>query len=169
MKRRQDGARRDGIELGEAPMVMKLVAPAGEALAAGDDSWYIGHIARRWTAVALLGFSLLAGGTFLEPVSKPGDSGGCAEDDCGPAPGAPNVECDDGSIRGPSCERDEYEQCAWVIRECPPSEDECTAQQCGPAPAAPNYLCEDGSIGGPGPCVSNDDWVCGWTFRDCPE
>ena len=124
---------------------------------------------RGWSGFVLLSLWVFAGCAYVDPFSKPGEAGECTELDCGPAPGAPNVECGDGSIGGPSCERDEYGECAWVIRECPPSEDECSAAECGPAPAAPNYLCEDGSVGGPGPCVRNDDGMCGWTFRDCPQ
>lgn len=51
---------------------------------------------------------------------------------------------------------------------CPETNDECSESECGPAPLAPNILCDDGSIGGPGPCLRDEDGVCGWTFRDCP-
>ncbi len=104
-------------------------------------------------------------------VDLPDTSGGtdeCTEEECGPAPAAPNIECEDGSIGGPSCQLNEDGDCGWVILECPDPVEECTPQECGPAPAAPNILCDDGSIGGPGPCVRNDDGLCGWTFRDCP-
>ena len=115
-----------------------------------------------------IAFLLTAGCYFVDPTGTPSDPEPCSEEDCGPAPGAPNIECADGSIGGPSCERNEANDCAWVIRECPDSNDECSDSECGPAPLAPNILCDDGSTGGPGPCVRNEDGVCGWTFRDCP-
>lgn len=112
---------------------------------------------------------LFAGCQYVDPPDSSGGPKDCTEEDCGPAPGAPSVECEDGSVGGPSCELNENAECVWIIRECPDPVDDCTPEECGPAPAAPNYLCDDGSIGGPGPCIRNDDGVCGWTFRDCPQ
>lgn len=116
----------------------------------------------------VVAFLLLAGCYLVDSTGTPSDPEPCSDEDCGPAPGAPNIECPDGSVGGPSCERNEANDCAWIIRECPDNNDECSESECGPAPLAPNILCDDGSIGGPGPCLRNDDGVCGWTFRDCP-
>lgn len=51
-------------------------------------------------------------------------NGACAPEDCGPAPGAPNYVCDDGSVGGPVCERVEG-FCGWHIRECPVVGETC--------------------------------------------
>ena len=123
---------------------------------------------RRRSALSIVVLFLFAGCYVPEPSDTSPVPGECSEEECGPAPGAPNVECEDGSIGGPSCERGQDDECMWVIRECPEPNDECSPEECGPAPAAPNFLCEDGSVGGPGPCERNDDGDCGWTYRDCP-
>jgi hypothetical protein len=50
----------------------------------------------------------------------------CEKQDCGPAPGAPNIMCSDGSLGGPVCERLAEGRCAWIFRQCPdptPSSD----------------------------------------------
>jgi hypothetical protein len=39
----------------------------------------------------------------------------------GPAPGAPTVQCWDGSIGGPVCATNTTGTCAWQIRSCPPN------------------------------------------------
>lgn len=126
----------------------------------------LGHRFPLFTLVALV---LLLGCEYVDVPGSPGGSDECTEAQCGPPPGAPNIECEDGSIAGPSCERNEGGECAWVFLECPDTDAECTPEECGPAPAAPNFLCDDGSIGGPGPCERNADGSCGWTFRDCPS
>lgn len=46
-------------------------------------------------------------------------SGPCSNADCGPAPGAPNFMCDDGSTGGPVCGRSDAGICQWTIQECP--------------------------------------------------
>jgi hypothetical protein len=125
-------------------------------------------MSRRWSPLSIVALILLGGCYLVDSSGTSSGPGECTEEECGPAPGAPNIECEDGSIGGPSCERNEDDECAWVIRECPEADDECTPEECGPAPAAPNFLCDDGSVGGPGPCERNDSGVCGWTFRDCP-
>jgi hypothetical protein len=43
----------------------------------------------------------------------------CSPQECGPAPGAPNHMCADGTVAGPVCERTSTGRCAWVFRECP--------------------------------------------------
>ncbi len=95
------------------------------------------------------------------------DSGGsCSEEDCGPAPGAPDILCEDGvTMAGFVCV-DNGDGCGWQMEECP---EPCSDEECGPAPGAPSVLCEDGvNTAGPGPCVRNEDGVCGWTFTECP-
>ncbi|MCR9159944.1 MAG: tail fiber domain-containing protein [Nannocystaceae bacterium] len=95
------------------------------------------------------------------------DSGGaCTEEECGPAPAAPDILCDDGvSVAGFVCV-DDGEGCGWQMEACP---EPCSDEECGPAPGAPAMLCEDGvNVSGPGPCVRNDEGVCGWTWTECP-
>jgi hypothetical protein len=49
--------------------------------------------------------------------------GGSTGTDCtctGPAPGAPTVQCWDGSIGGPVCEKSSAGTCGWTVRSCPP-------------------------------------------------
>jgi len=55
------------------------------------------------------------GAIFMCPEQYP-----CSAEQCpSPAPGAPNVMCEDGSVGGPVCERNEEAECVWSIRECP--------------------------------------------------
>lgn len=66
------------------------------------------------------------------PRETPGDDPDvvdCSERECGPAPGAPNVLCDDGSVAGPACERNAAGECGWVFRECG-EEDDPGAEAC---------------------------------------
>lgn len=45
----------------------------------------------------------------------------------------------------------------------------CTPKECGESDIAmPNWTCPDESTGGP-VCERDDDGVCGWTVRDCPN
>jgi hypothetical protein len=91
----------------------------------------------------------------------------CNADACGPAPGAPDIMCEDGTTAGWVCV-DGGQGCGWQMEQCPPS-DGCTEEQCGPAPGAPSQLCPDGvNYSGPGPCELNAQGVCGWTWVDCP-
>ena len=48
--------------------------------------------------------------------------GPCEEAECGPRPGMPNYQCEDGvTIAGPGeCERGEDEVCGWKVVQCPP-------------------------------------------------
>ena len=44
---------------------------------------------------------------------------GCTAQDCGPAMGAPNYSCTDGTIGGPGpCKRDDGGHCGWSYRSC---------------------------------------------------
>jgi len=43
----------------------------------------------------------------------------CTLEECGPAPGAPNYMCNDGSVGGPGpCERNADGKCGYTFREC---------------------------------------------------
>lgn len=55
----------------------------------------------------------------------------CTVDECGPAPGAPNFECWDGSIGGPVCELSAAGTCGWIFRECPPEPTPTCPTDCG--------------------------------------
>ncbi|MGB3051775.1 MAG: hypothetical protein WBB42_12300 [Polyangiales bacterium] len=54
----------------------------------------------------------------------------CSDEECGPAPGAPNVLCWDDSIGGPVCERNDEGICGWSFRSCPPNP--CDTFECDP-------------------------------------
>jgi hypothetical protein len=72
--------------------------------------------------------------------------GDCGLDECGPAPGAPNFLCADGSLGGPACERELADgSCGWRINECPDV-------FCGGIAAFP---CADGFT-----CVDNPNDSC---------
>ncbi len=92
-----------------------------------------------------------------------GGGGECRPEECGPAPGAPNFICEDGSVGGPVCERADDGVCGWNMRECPEMQA-CGADACGPAPRP--RPCDDGSA----PiqeCVMDEAGQCGWT-TECP-
>ncbi len=99
-----------------------------------------------------------------------GEEGGgtCTDEDCGPAPGAPDILCEDGMTTAGFVCVDSGDGCGWEMEECPVVEP-CTDEECGPAPGAPAMLCDDGvNYSGPGPCERNADGVCGWTWVECP-
>lgn len=100
------------------------------------------------------------------------------EADCGPQPGAPAIECDDGSIGGftgqclcadendgtPECGTS---KCAWEFRDCP-EQGECSQELCGVQPGLPAYECGDGTIGGfTGRCLASGN-ECHWEILECP-
>lgn len=97
----------------------------------------------------------------------------CAEDACGPAPGAPAIICEDGSVGGFTgrCLAGADGTCGWEFRDCPPPPppEECAEAECGPAPGIPTWTCEDGSTGGLVGCRRGADGMCGWEIRDCPR
>lgn len=96
----------------------------------------------------------------------------CPDAECGPAPGMPAWECEDGSIGGNTgrCLRED-EGCSWEIRQCPPP-SECRPEDCaGPQPGCPALLCDDGSVAGcQAACVAGPDG-CQWEVEvsECPE
>jgi hypothetical protein len=121
-------------------------------------------------------------------VNVPCDAGVSVCQCTGPAPGAPNYMCADGSIGGPVCapSPNNPATCGWTIRGCPtPTVDAGPAMcngvnvpcdggmpapcQCsGPRPAGNNYVCADGSTGGPVCALSmSSPNGCNWTVRMC--
>lgn len=84
--------------------------------------------------------------------------GGCDEDACGPAPGAPSIMCADGSIGGNTgeCAPDADGTCGWVFRDCPPPPRDCTDAECGPGPLTPL----------PSHCERGADGTCYWVVDD---
>ncbi len=70
-------------------------------------------------------------------------------DSCkGPAPGAPNYVCEDGSLGGPACVHlEDPSQCGWVFRQCPKPEvsNDCHS---GLKPAEGCWTDEDCGKGG---------------------
>ena len=105
-----------------------------------------------------------------------GTSTACTPEECGPAPGAPSIICEDGTVAGPMCERTPAGVCGWIFTSCPeepcdPASGmtcvECPATECGPAPAIA-MICPDGStadmVCAPG---SDPSGMCGWRFI-CP-
>jgi len=86
----------------------------------------------------------------------------CQPENCGPPPGMPAIECEDGSVGGFTgrCIATPDGGCGWEILECP---DPC---DCGPAPGA-DPRCDDGSDAAVD-CLTRADGTCGWVF-ECPE
>ncbi|MFN3201157.1 MAG: BPTI/Kunitz-type proteinase inhibitor domain-containing protein [Bradymonadia bacterium] len=86
----------------------------------------------------------------------------CTPEMCGPAPGAPNFECPDGSIGGPVCDYTETGACGWVIRQCPPVDICQLPADSGPCEAAiqawfynaETNNCEEFLYGG---CMGNEN------------
>jgi predicted nucleic acid-binding Zn ribbon protein len=76
-----------------------------------------------------------------------GPAGDCTEEECGPAPGAPNFLCQDGvTWGGPGpCVRGPDGACGWTFVECPPC---CYAAE---QPAD----CVEGSS-----CCADGTWAC---------
>ncbi|MBI2377918.1 MAG: hypothetical protein HYV07_28200 [Deltaproteobacteria bacterium] len=62
----------------------------------------------------------------------------CTEAECGVGPGAPNYVCADGTVAGPTCERDAAGHCGWHMIECP----------CAPTvpPCAADFECAAGEL-----------------------
>ncbi|MBU1897500.1 hypothetical protein KKB55_06985 [Myxococcota bacterium] len=71
----------------------------------------------------------------------------CLPEECGPELGMPNRLCDDGTIAGPVCERDDAGVCGWMIRECDPTHP-CANISC---PAG--LMCLEGECVPADPCV----------------
>ena len=77
----------------------------------------------------------------------------CGDGECGPAPGAPSVMCEDGSMGGPVCRRNVYDGCIWSFRTCPeelcaqiecPPDSHCELEPvygCSPTPRDPKPVC----------------------------
>lgn len=112
----------------------------------------------------------------------------------GPAPGAPNLMCDDGSIGGPYCALDDTGACNWAIRDCPDPiactddvmicPDGTAVSRTGPncefEPCPTGIACEvdgqrypDGATDVPDPfscntCSCDNGQIGGCTEADCP-
>src|SRR5271166_6267062 len=83
-----------------------------------------------------------SGGRVAAGSGASEDAGGDAGAVCactGPAPGAPNVVCSDGSIGGPVCAQGSSGTCGWQIRSCPVQT--CPALGC--FPSCPNGILTD--------------------------
>ncbi|WP_158305919.1 collagen binding domain-containing protein [Anaeromyxobacter sp. Fw109-5] len=92
---------------------------------------------------------------------------GCTPDACGPAMGAPNYLCTDGTIGGPGpCKRGEGGDCGWSYRSCP-TVTLCagcvllgySATACEPPQA--------GVSGPSGQCVAGPDDTCSELLLQC--
>lgn len=86
-------------------------------------------------------------GTAGGSESSTGPAGECTEEECGPAPGAPNFLCQDGvTWGGPGpCERAPDGTCGWTFVDCPP---------CCYAIEQPTD-CVEGSS-----CCADGTWAC---------
>ncbi len=50
-----------------------------------------------------------------------------------------------------------------------PDDGDCVVEDCG-TPVLGSYVCPDGSLGGStGRCIRNEDEVCAWEIRECPD
>ncbi|MEZ4432601.1 MAG: Kazal-type serine protease inhibitor domain-containing protein [bacterium] len=90
----------------------------------------------------------------------------CAPEACGPEPGAPVVECEDGSQGGPTgrCVRDMNGICGWEIRACPEDPVACGARL-GDTCGADEYCDFDGQF-----CDFADaTGLCRPRPDDCPD
>lgn len=102
-----------------------------------------------------------------------GAGGACTEAECGPAPGAPAIMCEDGSTGGNLgiCERQPTGSCGWTFRACPEpgtcAVGGCSAIICYNAADEPpvstcewaeHYAC----YGEVGICTVQADGNCGW-------
>ncbi|MBK8253850.1 MAG: hypothetical protein IPK82_14445 [Polyangiaceae bacterium] len=93
----------------------------------------------------------------------------CDPVECGPQPGAPAFECEDGSIGGNTgrCIQSDEGMCYWEFRDCPVNQL-CDESECGPPLGMPTILCDDGSVGGAtGRCLKLEVG-CGWEVIECP-
>jgi hypothetical protein len=121
-------------------------------------------------------------------------SGECSKEECGPEPLLASQLCGDGSVAGPSCERNPKGACGWIITSCvppapgpapspapdagsptpapspvpDPGPPTCDKAACGPAPLVASTRCSDGSIAGPTCTVDPRTNHCGWEVTQCP-
>ncbi|MCA9650745.1 MAG: tail fiber domain-containing protein [Myxococcales bacterium] len=92
-----------------------------------------------------------------------GPDDACTDEECGPAPGAPNFLCQDGvTWGGPGpCERGEDGTCGWTFVECPA----CCYVAEEPPCIEGSVCCADGTWacndpGGPPPCEAGTVCAC---------
>lgn len=120
--------------------------------------------------LAVIAAALASMGIGCDPGDAPGqsdggvDAGACSDDDCGPAPGAPNYFCEDGSLAGPVCERAASTgECGWAIRACPPERQVCgTILGLG---CPEDYFCD--LAAGDGCHVSDAAGLCAYEYQNC--
>ncbi len=84
----------------------------------------------------------------------------CSEMECGPAPGAPSQQCQDGSVAGPVCRRNDAGACGWEITTCPNPGLTCANVLCAPG----NHCVETNS----GPTCVPDCSAAGSADPACP-
>jgi hypothetical protein len=88
-----------------------------------------------------------------------GRASACTSDECGPAPQmARSVQCTDGTVAGPVCNRYPSGKCAWSLVPCDDSTS-CPGQDpCGPSP--PDGFCL--GLGNYSVCFTDDNGGCSW-------
>jgi hypothetical protein len=92
---------------------------------------------------------------------------GCTAEACGPAMGAPNHLCTDGTVGGPGpCKRDVDGHCGWSYRSCQPVTPCTGCMLLGPSATA----CEPPQAGASGPsgqCVIGPGGACSELLLQC--
>jgi len=93
----------------------------------------------------------------------------CDASDCGPAPGAPTIECWDGSTAGPVCDLTDDGSCGWTIVQCPdaPAGPTC-AGACGGAASGGQCWCDD-LCSNYGDCCDDYEAECVDAGPDCGD
>ena len=87
-----------------------------------------------WVVSLMLTAPLLLGNRGCKPEvgGRHDDDGPCTARECGPMPGAPNYQCEDGSLAGPGpCERLADGRCGYTFRTCPDGESDSAQETCG--------------------------------------
>jgi hypothetical protein len=92
---------------------------------------------------------------------------GCTPAACGPAMGAPNYLCTDGTLGGPGpCRRDVDGQCAWSYRSCE-AVTTCTGCALLGYPSTPCEAPQSGTSGPSGVCVLEPPGACQELMLQC--
>jgi hypothetical protein len=132
---------------------------------------------QRLTYALFLAVSLGAAacGPANPPPSGPPVAGNeCAADACGPAPGMPTYQCDDGTMGGPTgkCLMGASGQCGWEIAECRKAcvKGGCSQTLCIEEGEDVMTTCEwrdEYACYQTASCERQADGACGWT--DTPD